>query len=100
MRNNVQLNKVTEIIKDTIGSDFSNIEIIDIKVNTDVDFDGDDILRIEVVFKGSPKTVDTSQLSGMVRHIRPKLSDIGAEAFPILSFISDKDIKGTGLAPA
>lgn len=98
MRNDIELERISKVVLETLKSDFNNIEILNVKVHSDVDFEGDDILRIEVVFKGESKSVDTSMLSGAVRHIRPKLNDIGEAAFPLLSFISDKDAKGIAFA--
>lgn len=98
MRNDIELKKISEVVSETLKSDFNNIEILNVKVHSDVDFEGDDILRIEVVFKGEPKSVDTSMLSGAVRHIRPKLTKINEHAFPLLSFISDKEAKGMAFA--
>ncbi len=98
MKNDIKLDEISKVVLETLDSDFNNIEILNVKVHSDVDFEGDDILRIEVVFKGDSKPVDTSMLSGAVRHIRPKLNDIGVATFPLLSFISDKEAKGMALA--
>jgi hypothetical protein len=56
-------------------------------------------LRIDVIFEGRPKDIDIKKLSGVVRHVRPRLTDIGEEAFPLFSFISKGDA-GAGLEPA
>lgn len=102
MRDEYALNKISEMISEIFKSDFHSIEIVDVKVHSDVDFDGDDILRIEVIFDGLPKNMDTSILSSAVRHIRPKLAEMNEMAFPLLSFISSNEIRsnGGGLAPA
>jgi hypothetical protein len=98
MHDEKKLREISEVVMKTLKQDFNNIEFIDAKVHYDVDFEGDDILRIEVVFKGSPKKVDTTGLSSVVRHIRPKLKAIEEQAFPLFSFISDKEIKGMRVA--
>jgi hypothetical protein len=102
MRDDSRLREISKVVLETLRNDFYNLKIRDVKVHNDLDFDGDDILRIEVIFEGLPKNVDTSMLSGAVRHIRPKLAEMDEMAFPLLSFISDRELKntGSGLAPA
>ena len=98
MKKKRDLPAISKVILETLRADFENIEIVDVMVDEDVDFDGDEILRIEVVFHGKPKGADAHKFSSAVRHIRPKLDDIGENAFPILWFISDHELKRQKLA--
>lgn len=86
------LEKIKAVIEQTLAADFNAVKITKIKVHKDVDLDGDDVLRVDVVFEGAPKDLDVRKLSSVVRHIRPKLSEIGELAFPVLSFISNEEV--------
>ena len=82
---------IRKIVLETISGHFDNIRILKIDLVKDVDSDGDKILRINVVFGGSPKDLDVSKLTGTVRRLRPKLDEIHESALPLLSFISKAD---------
>ena len=92
--------EISAIVTETLSEDFDNIEILKVNVTRDTDFDGEDVLKIQVIFNGTLKDTDAGKLSGAIRHVRPKLSEIGEKAFPLLSFISSSE-KGLGkLEPA
>jgi len=86
---------VRKIITDSLSA----AKIIDIKFEPDVDFDGDDILKILVVFD-TKSDLDASRVAGMVRRIRPAMSKGGEERFPIMSFISKSDAGEAGIEAA
>lgn len=87
-------------VHDTISHDFKSFRILNVNVERDTDFDGDDILKIEIVFEGTPKDLDARKVSGAVRNVRPKLFALGEKAFPLLSFITQGDARRTSLEPA
>lgn len=89
-----------KVIAESIAKDFENIKIITVNVDRDVDFDGDEFLKIEVVFEGTRKDIDARKVSGAVRHVRPGLRAIGEMAFPMLSFVANSDRGSPELAPA
>jgi hypothetical protein len=88
MRN---LASIKRIVRQTLRRDFVHIRILDVEVHEDVDSDGEEVLRINVIFEGTPKDLDAKKLSGAVRHLRPKLDKIHESVFPLLSFISKAD---------
>lgn len=85
------LSKIKKAVRATLARNFERVRIIDIRIHEDVDSDGDEMLRIDVVFDGSPKDVDARKLSGLVRHLRPRLAELSESALPLLSFISAAD---------
>lgn len=85
------MKKIAKVVKETLAVDFENVRIIDVRVQDEQDSDGDAVLRVEVVFEGTRKDMDVRKLAGIVRHVRPKLSEIGENAFPVFSFISKGD---------
>lgn len=86
-----QLALITKAIEATLASDFKNVKVLRVTVDRDVDFDGDQILNIEVVFEGKPHQVDARVISSAVRHVRPHLEKLGEKAFPLMSFVSRSD---------
>lgn len=85
------MKKIAKVVRETLAADFEKVKIIDVRIHDELDSDGDAVLRVDVIFEGTPKDVDAQKLSGAVRHIRPKLNAIGEMAFPLFSFISKGD---------
>jgi hypothetical protein len=83
--------KVQRIVKETLSADFEKIKILKVCISPEFDSDGNEILRIDVIFEGAAKDVNVRKLSGAVRQIRPKLRAAGEKAFPLFSFISNKE---------
>ena len=81
---------VEDIAREAIGSEIQSVHVI-----SDLDHYGDEIFRIKIVFEPNTKEglLDPKKTTGLVRHILPKMSEKGAEGFPILSFISASDYK-------
>lgn len=86
-----KLQSIKKIVRETLAGHFDHIRILEIDVQKDTDADGDDVLKINIVFEGSPRDLDISKLTGTVRQLRPKLDKIHESAFPLLSFISKAD---------
>lgn len=84
---------VRKMVKDTLSADFESVRIIEVEVTDDFDSDGDEVLRIDVVFEGRPRDLDARVMSGAVRQLRPKLEKMHELAFPLLSFISQADAR-------
>ncbi len=75
---------------------FTNIQIVKIDVRHDKNRDGEDILRIVIVFDGTIKKADAKQVAGAARYIKPGLTKIDADLFPLLSFVSKLDYEESG----
>ena len=88
MRNFAEIERA---VRDTLRADFGAVKIIDVKIHETVDYDDDVILRIDVIFEGTPKDLDARKLSGASRDLRRRLSDMKESAMPLLSFISGSD---------
>jgi hypothetical protein len=95
------IKRIKEIVRGTLDDDFDNIKIIDVQVREDSDADDNDILRVYVIFEGTPKDKDVEKLSGAVRRLRPELLDeLKESAFPLFSFISKGDARGRNFEAA
>lgn len=95
-----QLEKISSLVADTLKSDFKSVKILRVIVDRDVDFDGDQVLNISVVFEGTPRDIDARTISSAVRHVRPALKALGEKAFPLMSFVSRRDAGNMALGPA
>lgn len=92
--------KIEEIVRDALAADFEKIRVSDVQVREEVDSDGDDILHVYVVHDKAPRHSDIRRLVGAVRHVRPKLMEVGETAFPLFSFISRDDVGAEEFEPA
>jgi hypothetical protein len=86
------MDKIAAVVKKALSATFGNVKIV--RVDVLADPDDDDFLSIKVVFEGTPVNLDARKVSGAVRQVRPKLTEMGEEAFPLLSFISMGDDAG------
>lgn len=82
--------KVRTIIEQTVRERFAGHEIDRIVVTRDVDFDGDEVFTVRVVLADTKK-VRPDLVSGLVRHIRGKLSSVDESRFPIVRMMSRRD---------
>jgi hypothetical protein len=83
--------KVAETVATTLAPDFQSIRFLRVNVSPGTDPDGNDLLRIEVVYDGTLKREDARHLASAVRRLRPALEEIDVELFPLLSFVSRLD---------
>ena len=88
---NDHIKKIREIVKKDLSKHFDRVKIFKIEVQEDVGVDEEEILRINVIFDGEPKSLNAQELVGTVRRLRPKLDKIEESAFPLLSFISKSE---------
>lgn len=81
---------IEEVARETIGDEIQSVHVV-----SDLDYDGEKIFRVKIIFESSREDgqLDPNKTTGLVRRILPKLSEEKAEGFPILSFISTSDYK-------
>ncbi|HER25626.1 MAG TPA: hypothetical protein ENI69_00795 [Rhodospirillales bacterium] len=89
----VSKSKLNAVIEKVLRDIFDDIDIETITVEPDIDEDGDNILRVRVIFDGENKQLDTHKTSSLLRYMRPKIADIGENAFPVVSFIAKSEIR-------
>ena len=87
--------KVTEIVRETLAERFGDIVFDPIRVIPALDEfgdgEGEEYLRIVVVFHGDQKALDARWTSTLIRLIRPKLLDEGVKQFPSFSFVGKSE---------
>lgn len=93
MRNKkMDMREIAEVVQKTLAADFNKVKILEVRVEEALDSDEQKILRIKVIFEGAPKDLNASAVSGAVRNVRPKLSEMGFDAFPLFSFIANSEL--------
>ena len=81
------------LIEQIIRAELKNVKVEAVEIEPDLDFDGDEVLRVKVVFSAD-RDFDVAHAKGLVRHIRSELMEKSRDyVFPILSFVSDAENK-------
>ena len=89
------------IVRRSLTSEHPGIRLVDVRVRRDMGFDGDPILRIDVIFDGRPQDLNAGRLNNAALRVRELLvEDLQETAFPIFSFISLSDARRAKLVPA
>lgn len=77
-----------EVVSERFGDE---AKILSVSVSEDIDFDGDGILLLRIVYASETGKLNANKVSGLIRHLRPKLHEISEDRFPIISFISQME---------
>ena len=88
------LPKVKNIVEETLRERCGNVFEL-IAVRPDFNEYGDEILVIKAIF--NKDRLGAQRTSGLIRHLRPKLAEVGTEAFPIISFIAKSELRDRDL---
>lgn len=81
------MGKEEDIVRQRLGSDRVN----GVKVVSDVNTDGESILRIVVIYEGSKARVSAQEMSDITNQIWLENLKKGDTSFPVPSFISSDD---------
>lgn len=95
MLTETQIQKLKPQIQKTLQNVYSGMEIVDIVLRPDEDFDGDPILRVYINYKGEiPYT--GSQRAVSLDKIRDILEESEDSSFPVMTFIKEKNTRKRG----
>lgn len=86
--------EVRDVVANLVTERFPGANILSIEIAEDVDFDGDEIMKVKVFFATETDRLDAKATSSFLRYLRPKLSEVGVSMFPVMSFLSGKDTTG------
>lgn len=86
-------NRTRRIVEAVLKERLDGVDIESIAVESDIDDDGDRLLRVQVVFDGTRKPLDAHKTSGILRYMRPRLEEIDEFAFPVISYIAASDLR-------
>ena len=89
----VDTTAIRSIIERIVRERLQGVEIEDVRVERIEfnDFDDDVTLHVTVVFDNNGKALDPKKTTGMVRHVRPELVEIGESNFPLFSFVKKSE---------
>ena len=82
---------VWNTIRHVIEERLAPTQIVDVEAEEDVDHDGDEIVRVRIIFaaeSGRPKAEDVIGLTGLVRE---PLLESHIDRFPILTFMTSEE---------
>jgi hypothetical protein len=94
------LASVKRAVKETLTRQFSHIRVSDVRVREDPDSDGGEVLRIDVIFDGTPKDLDAKKLTGFIGRLQPRLEQMHETALPLVYFISRAELSRNKRASA
>ena len=83
--------RIADIVRATLTADFPGTQILDVRVFASDELDDEGFVKITVVFAGDPSDLDARKMAGAVRQVRPKLAEIGEEAFIAAGAVVTKD---------
>lgn len=89
------LEKVKDIFAETLNGHYAGEVVFGpIVVNPDVDWCGDDYLRVLIVYAGDQKRLEPDWTSGgLILKVKPKLEAAGITEFPSPSFVTQADYR-------
>ena len=83
-----------DVIEETLRERCGDIfELIAVK--PDFNEYGDEILVIKAIV--AKDLLGARQTASLIRHLRPKLAEVGMEAFPVISFIFKSELRDRDL---
>ena len=86
------MEKVKDIFAETLNERYASELVFDpIIVKPDVDYYGDDYVRVLLVVNGDTDLFDTKWDVGLITRIRPKLEAVGIMEFPSPYFIAKSE---------
>ena len=91
-----QVEKIAKTIKVVVQEQLKPAHIIDVVVSADVDHDGFDVLKVNVVFTIEGDRLDPDKVLGLVRHLRQPFKGIQENRFPIFSFMKPNEVQVAG----
>ncbi len=88
----VKNRELERLVQSILKEIFGDARIGDVFVASALDEDGDEILLIKVEFDGTEDQFDARKATSVVRHMRPRLAEIGQQAFPVISYLSSDEM--------
>lgn len=83
--------KRQEIIEQVVTEQLAPARIVKVMVEEDLDHDGDEILRVRIVFEAEDDKLDTDKVLELAGHLIRALEEISEERFPIPYFITPEE---------
>ena len=88
------MSDLSQMIRNIASHQLAPAQIVDVRVEEDVDHDGDPILRITIIYDAAEENLDARRALGMARHLREPFEKRNIERFPVLRYLSKEDAAG------
>ena len=85
--------ELAAIIRKQIEDDMAGLKITDFRASSDVDHDGDAIIRLQVAYDEESAEPLPAQRSAVVRHVRSLLETQLPNTFPVFRFITSRELE-------
>lgn len=90
---------IEAIVRDVAQSLLKGVRVVSVIAERGFDSDGDDVVRITVVYDAKAP-LNAAAVASMVRRLLPKLEAAAVEGFPLMSFVAKKEARELELALA
>jgi hypothetical protein len=89
----IDIARIESAVARELRAIFDTIEIVKVTVTPDADRDGNEMLRVEIIFNGELRDTDARNIAGASRRIMPAIDSIveDDDLYPLLSFVSKLD---------
>ena len=84
--------KTEEMIADTIRALLHSGKVVRIETRREESMDGDEVLRVKVIFDNKKKTLDAREMSSITRAVRKSMLDLNDAALPYFSYIAKSEL--------
>ena len=84
--------KTEEMIADTIRALLHSGKVVRIETRRGKFMDGDEVLRVKVIFDNKKKTLDAREMSSITRAVRKSMLDLNDAALPYFSSIAKSEL--------
>ena len=84
-------NLLSETVEHTIRTHLGTEKIVSVRSRRSEDFDGDDIIAVDVVINARPSEFAPRSLSSLVRILQATLSEAGFSAFPMIRYMNQAE---------
>ena len=78
---------VARVVGAVLRQQFPGLQLVSVEVGEGHDAGGDPVLDVAVVYEPDGRELDVARVVAFVRHLRPELSQIGEDRFPVVSYI-------------
>jgi hypothetical protein len=76
-------NEIEALVRNRIRSG----EVVNVLVNRDENFQGEDIINVKVIYESKNKKLDPQEVVGLTRIVRSRLHELDEFAFPMIYYI-------------
>lgn len=76
-------NEIDALVRNRIRSG----EVVNVLVNRDENFQGEDIINVKVIYESKNKKLDPQEVVGLTRIVRSRLHELDEFAFPMFYYI-------------